>query len=90
MTDEVVEFRLSAIEKGITELRDVVIENKLQRNDIDRIDIQVQQNTDDIAVLKAQPIKDKALKWQTTLDLIYKLVLTAAVGVVLVKIGLGG
>ena len=90
MTDEVVEFRLSAIEKGITELRDVVIENKLQRNDIDRIDIQVQQNTDDIAVLKAQPIKDKALKWQTTLDLIYKLVLTAAFGVVLVKIGLGG
>ena len=86
MDDATIDYRLKQIEDSVKEVRDLIVETKLQRKDIDDIKDAVKKNTDDIMTLKLSPAK----KWNSVVELVLKLVLTAAIGVVLVKIGLGG
>lgn len=86
-TQEVLEYRLDSIEKSITELRDVIIETRLQRGEIDALAEKVKRNTEDIEQLKVNPIKEKAAKWQLVMDMVFKAVLTAGIGAALIKLG---
>lgn len=87
-TQEVLEYRLDSIEKSITELRDVIIETRLQRGEIDALAEKVKRNTEDIEQLKVNPIKEKAAKWQLVMDMVFKAVLTAGIGAALIKLGI--
>lgn len=92
---ETINYRLSNIEKTLAELKDVVIETKLQQKDIDDLknkedEILRAVNTHDqrLRVLENRPSIEKANRWTTVTDTVFKLVLTALVSYVLIKVGL--
>lgn len=80
----VLDYRLTQIEASVKEVRDLIVETKLQRKDIDDIKENVKHNSEDIAALKAVPGK----KWVEVTKLILQTILVGVVSVVLVKIGL--
>lgn len=93
--EDLVDFRLSNIEKTLVEMKDVMTETKLQANEIKAIsDRQLEMlnaiNSHDkrLRDLELSPAKSKAVKWDSVVDLVFKLGLTAAVGVVIAKVGL--
>lgn len=97
MEDEAkaINYRLSNIEKTLAELKDVVIETKLQQKDIDDLknkkdEILRAVNAHDqrLRVLENRPSVEKANRWTTVTDTVFKLVLTALVSYVLIKVGL--
>lgn len=92
---ELLEFRLSNIEKSLTKLEDLLTNNKLQDRDIDDLKDCQGKLEDRIVLLEERcrkleeaPFKAKADKWGQTMDIIYKLVLSGAMTALLVKVGL--
>ena len=95
MEEATIEYRLDNIEKVLGEMKDVLLENKLQARDIRDLGQQqkellnaINAHEKRIKELEVQPMKDKADKWQYILDYIFKSIVTIAVGYVLVKVGL--
>lgn len=97
MEDEAkaINYRLSNIEKTLAELKDVVIETKLQQKDIDDLKSKedeilnaVNHHDQRLRVLENRPSIEKANRWTTVTDTVFKLVLTALVSYVLIKVGL--
>lgn len=94
-THETIDYRLSNIEKTLNELKDVVLENRLLakdieivKEDIDTIHDRLDSQSQKIRNIELSPYKDKAEKWERYVKIVMELVLSAAVVVVLAKIGL--
>lgn len=92
---EALDYRLSNIEKTLSELKDVVVENKIQARDIEELKIKTGEfvnaiNSHDqrIRVLEMRPYKEKATMWTSIVDTVVKLIISAGVVAVLAKIGL--
>lgn len=93
--DKTINYRLGKIEETLSELKDVIIENKLQAKDIQDLKTDLQElingiNAHDkrIRQLETAPAKKDAEKWKTVTDFIFKGVLTAIGSLILVKRGL--
>lgn len=91
------DYRLGCIEKTLVELKDVVIENKLQARDIQELKESENElvsaiNAHDkrIRKLEQMPYEDKAKKWQSAADFIFKSLLSVGIAVILAKVGLQG
>lgn len=94
---ETVNFRLTSIEATLSELKAVIVENKLQEKEIKDIKEKLVEclqafNSHDkrIRNLEIKPIQDKASKWQTITDMVFKWAIAAGIGVFAVKFGLKG
>jgi len=92
---EVINFRLEAIEKSLADLKDVMLETKMQERDIkDLAETQnellkaVNCHDTRIKALEIAPTQSKAEKWQFIADFIFKTVAAGAVIYFLSKIGL--
>lgn len=97
MNEETFEYRLKNIEETLVELKNVVVENRLQQKDIDEMKKfrsetrnLISSMDDRIKDLENAPAKSKSSRWDTLADIVFKLVVTAAIGVVLAKTGLQG
>lgn len=97
MEDEAkaINYRLSNIEKTLAELKDVVIETKLQQKDIDDLKSKedeilnaVNHHDQRIRALENRPTQEKANRWTTITDTVFKMVITAVFAFVLIKVGL--
>lgn len=97
MADEhtVLEFRLSNIEKSLSEMKDLFLEAKLQQKDIDGMKKTQEEticaiNAHDTRLrkLEAAPEKTKASKWDVISDYIFKGILGAVLITILTKVGL--
>lgn len=97
MEDEAkaINYRLSNIEKTLAELKDVVIETKLQQKDIDDLKSKedeilnaVNHHDQRIRVLENRPTQEKANRWTTITDTVFKMVITAVFAFILIKVGL--
>lgn len=93
--DKVLNFRLTNIENTLNEMKNVLVETKLQQRDINDLkklqeEILSAINSHDqrIRALETAPAENKAKWWERAGDLIFKGVLSAALVVVLAKIGL--
>lgn len=91
----VLDFRLTNIENTLNELKNVLVETKLQQRDIDDLKKMQQEtleaiNSHDkrIRALEMAPDKAKAGKWEIIADFVFKAILGAVVVVILAKIGL--
>lgn len=91
----VINYRLAAIEQQLKDLTQLLIKVPIMNNDIKDVTKRVSDlealvkiNTTDIQELKTAPNKDKANKWEHYSSIIFDLVITAAVVIVLIKIGL--
>lgn len=92
---ETVNFRLTSIEATLSELKAVIVENKLQEKEIKDIKEKLVEclqafNSHDkrIRNLEIQPVKDKASKWQTVSDTVFKWVIAVILGYFAVKFGI--
>ena len=89
---QTIDYRLTNIENSLTELKNVVLENKLQARDIKEISEKVVENKNRIneleerlRILENAPQKQKAEKWQFVLDYTFKTVVMAAISYILIK-----
>ncbi len=99
---ELLEHRLANIEKILSKVEELLTTSKIQDRDIDdlkashdkldercfRLEERCKKLEERCNKLEEQPTKAKADRWTITTELIYRLFLTAAIGLVLVKIGL--
>lgn len=90
-----INYRLTNIEATLAELKTVVLENKLQEKEIKDIKEKLVEclqafNSHDkrIRNLEIQPVKDKASKWQTVSDTVFKWVIAVILGYFAVKFGI--
>ena len=93
--EKTINYRLGKIEETLSELKDVIIENKLQAKDIQDLKTTLQELIDGInahdkriRTLETAPDKKDAEKWKTITDFIFKGILTVIGTIVLVKLGI--
>ncbi len=96
MDDTTIDFRLRQIEKSIEELKNVLVQSKIQEHDINTMQCQQNDLKDSVKSLETRvsaienrPVHEKAAKWQYISDFIFKTCVTGAVIGMLVKLGIG-
>lgn len=95
LNNETINYRLTNIESTLSELKTVIVENKLQEKEIQDIKgklIECLQafNAHDkrIRALEIKPTEDKAKKWQTISDSVFKWVIAVILGYAAIKLGI--
>ena len=93
--NKIINYRLTNIESTLAELKTVIVENKLQEKEIQDIKGKLVEclqafNAHDkrIRNLELEPVKNKADKWQTISDMVFKRVIGAAIGFAAIKFGI--
>ena len=89
ITMETLNYRLEQLEKSVSELKDLFVSSKLQDKDIETLKTDVSSLKTRVGKLEKAPAEAKASWFDKGLDIVFKLAITAIVGIVLAKIGLG-
>ena len=89
ITMETLNYRLEQLEKSVSELKELLVNSKLQDKDIETLKAEVQDLDKRVDNLEKAPAEAKARWFDKALDIVFKLAITAIVGIVLAKIGLG-
>ena len=89
ITMETLNYRLEQLEKSVGELKELLVNNKLQDRDIETLKTDVAGLDTRVRNLEKAPAETKASWFDKGLDIVFKLAITAIVGIVLAKIGLG-
>lgn len=83
-----VETSLKEVQMTLKELTEKINSNAPLQNEVEELKKSVKKNTDDIIELKNKPDKDAASKWNTVVDVVFKLVVTAFATFFLIKLGI--
>ena len=89
ITMETLNYRLEQLEKSVSELKELLVNSKLQDKDIKSLNEKVKNLETRVSNLEKAPAEAKASWFDKGLDIVFKLAITAIVGIVLAKIGLG-
>ena len=89
ITMETLNYRLEQLEKSVSELKSLLVDSKLQDKDIKSLNEKVEDLEIRVSNLEKAPAETKASWFDKGVDIIFKLAITAGVGIVLAKIGLG-
>ena len=89
ITMETLNYRLEQLEKSVSELKSLLVDSKLQDKDIETLKTDVSNLETRVSNLEKAPAEAKASWFDKGVDIIFKLAITAGVGIVLAKIGLG-
>ena len=91
---QIVDYRLNNIEKVLNELKDVMVENKMQAKDIQDLSKKCQENADGIdsldvrvRALELGPVQAKAKRWEDIVKIILDVAVKAFIVYMLAKIG---
>ena len=87
ITMETLNYRLEQLEKSVSELKSLLVDSKLQDKDIETLKTDVSSLETRVGNLEKAPAEAKASWFDKVVDIIFKLAITAIVGVVLTKIG---
>lgn len=92
---QAIEYRLTAIEETLKELKDVMIKTALQQKDIEELKHKTEEITDDlnsidkrIKVLELQPYKEKSSRWEFIINTAFKFLITGLIVYFFTKIGI--
>jgi len=83
-----VETSLKEVQMTLKELTEKINSNAPLQNEVEELKKSVKKNTDDIIELKNKPDKDAASKWNTVVDVVFKLIVTAFATFFLIKLGI--
>ena len=83
-----VETSLKEVQMTLKELTEKINGNAPLQNEVEELKKSVKKNTDDIIELKNKPNKDAASKWNTVVDVVFKLIVTAFTTFFLIKLGI--
>ena len=89
ITMETLNYRLEQLEKSVSELKELLVNSKLQDKDIETLKTDVSNLETRVGNLEKAHAEAKASWFDKGLDIVFKLAITAIVGIVLAKIGLG-
>ena len=89
ITMETLNYRLEQLEKSVSELKSLLVDSKLQDKDIETLKTDVSNLETRVSNLEKAPAEAKASWFDKGLDIVFKLAITAIVGIVLSKIGFG-
>lgn len=87
ITMETLNYRLEQLEKSVSELKNLLVDSKLQDKDIETLKTDVSNLETRVYKLEKIPAETKACWFDKSVDIIFKLAITAIAGVVLTKIG---
>ena len=87
ITMETLNYRLEQLEKSVGELKDLFVNSKLQDKDIETLKTDVSNLETRVGNLEKVPAETKASWFNKVVDIVFKLAITAIVGIVLSKIG---
>lgn len=87
ITMETLNYRLEQLEKSVSELKSLLVDSKLQDKDIETLKTDVSSLETRVGNLEKAPAEAKASWFDKVVDIIFKLAITAIVGVFLTKIG---
>ena len=87
ITMETLNYRLEQLEKSVSELKNLLVDSKLQDKDIETLKTDVSNLETRVYKLEKTPAETKAGWFDKCVDIIFKLAITAIAGVVLTKIG---
>lgn len=87
ITMETLNYRLEQLEKSVSELKNLLVDSKLQDKDIETLKTDVSNLETRVYKLEKTPAETKACWFDKCVDIIFKLAITAIAGVVLTKIG---
>lgn len=87
ITMETLNYRLEQLEKSVSELKSLLVDSKLQDKDIETLKTDVSSLETRVGNLEKAPAEAKASWFDKVVDIVFKLAITAIVGVVLTKIG---
>ena len=87
ITMETLNYRLEQLEKSVSELKNLLVDSKLQDKDIETLKTDVSSLETRVGNLEKVPAEAKASWFDKCVDIIFKLAITAIAGVVLTKIG---
>ena len=87
ITMETLNYRLEQLEKSVSELKNLLVDSKLQDKDIETLKTDVSSLETRVGNLEKAPAEAKASWFDKVVDIVFKLAITAIVGVVLTKIG---
>jgi hypothetical protein len=82
ITMETLNYRLEQLEKSVGELKELLVNNKLQDRDIETLKTDVKDLDTRVGKLEKAPAETKASWFDKGLDVVYKLAITAIVGIV--------
>ena len=92
---DLIDYRLTSIETTLAEMKNLLVSSKLQDARIDsleetqkKIETKVDKNETDIAKLKNRPNEEKANKFDSVVNLIFKIFISSLVTFFCIKIGL--
>ena len=92
---DLIDYRLTSIETTLAEMKNLLLTTKLQNQRLDtlednqrKIETKVDKNEEEISSIKSFPTKEKADKFDSIVNLIFKVFITAVVSYVCIKIGL--
>ena len=83
-----VETSLKEVQMTLKELTEKINSNAPLQQEVEELKKSVKKNTDDINELKNRPDRDAATKWNSIIDLIIKVLVTAMATFILVKVGI--
>lgn len=83
-----VETSLKEVQITLKELTEKINSNAPLQQEVEELKKSVKKNTDDIVELKNRPDKDAASKWNTVVDVVFKLIVTAFATFFLIKLGI--
>src|SRR5574344_524943 len=83
-----VETSLKEVQMTLKELTEKINNNAPLQNEVEELKKSVKKNTDDINELKNRPDRDAATKWNTVVDVVFKLIVTAFATFFLIKVGI--
>ena len=89
ITMETLNYRLEQLEKSVSELKELLVNSKLQDKDIETLKTDVSNLETRVSNLEKAPAEIKASWFDKGVDIVFKLAITAIVGIVLAKVGLG-
>lgn len=96
ITMKTLNYRLEQLEKSVSELKSLLVDSKLQDKDIkslnekvENLETKVEELETRVGNLEKAPAVTKASWFDKGVDIVFKLAITAGVGIVLAKIGLG-
>lgn len=90
MNEETINYRLDNIEETLNKLTNLITETQLQQKDIEELKNTAKQQAEEIKdlknivlELKQQPVKAAAGRWNYIVDYVFKFLVAAGVGAVL-------
>lgn len=89
ITMETLNYRLEQLEKSVSELKELLVNSKLQDKDIETLKAEVQDLDKRVDYLEKTPAEVRASWFDKAVNIVFKLAITTIAGIVLTKIGLG-